>query len=190
MQVNQQAYDAQSPFRIMARSRCPERPNLELLVLDAPWGIALEDPETLMDLVQRGVDCGSLSGLMAAARRCGDGSASSAQLAASAESRKGMAPRLVGDSTVSNANRLCRISEKIELPTPGAVEEFISRHSDEQWVAFVLDDVKTAHKRVKVAVEDQGYSVFTAVDPQGVTRWLVYLTCHFGARGVPTGGPE
>ena len=36
----------------------PARPNLELLVLDTPWGAALDDPETLMDLVQRDVDCG------------------------------------------------------------------------------------------------------------------------------------
>ena len=95
--------------------------------------------------------------------------------------KDGADPRLVADSTVSNsnANRLCRISEKIELPGLGAAEEFISRHPDEQWVAFVLD-VKTAHKRVKVAPDEQVYSVFTAVDLQGNTRWLVYLTCHFG----------
>ena len=33
---------------------------------------------------------------------------------------------------------------------------------------------------MKVAPSEQGFSVFTAVDTEGVTRWLVYLTCHFG----------
>ena len=158
----------------------PARPNLELLVLDAPWGSALDDPETLMDLVQRDVDCGFAEWIHGGVeevrkrfgRQCAAGRLGLVK-------KDGADPRLVGDSTISNANRLCRISEKIELPGLGDVEEFISRHPDEQWVAFVLD-VKTAHKRVKVAPDEQGYSVFTAVDPQGNTRWLVYRTCHFG----------
>ena len=82
---------------------------------------------------------------------------------------EGADPRLIGDSTVSNVNRMFRVLEKIELPALGNVEEFISRHFDEEWIAFVLD-VKTAHKRVKVALEDKGYSVFTAPDPEGNTR--------------------
>ena len=158
----------------------PTRPNLELLVLDAPWGTALDDPETLMELVQRDVDCGFAEwidgGLDEVRRRFGRRCAAGRL---GLVKKDGADPRLIGDSTISNANRLCRISEKIELPGLWDVEEFISRHSDEQWIAFVLD-VKTAHKRIKVALEDQGYSVFTAVDPQGVTRWLVYRTCHFG----------
>ncbi|CAE7193802.1 unnamed protein product, partial [Symbiodinium necroappetens] len=69
--------------------------------------------------------------------------------------------------------------EKIELPGLAEVIRFMSRHQQQHWVAFSLD-VKKAHKRVKVAPSEQDFSVFTAVDPQSRTHWLVYLTCHFG----------
>ncbi|CAE7395870.1 HFA1 [Symbiodinium sp. CCMP2592] len=130
-------------FSVWREVDVPARPNLELLVLDAPWGSALDDPETLMELVQRDVDCGF------------------------AEWTPGGR-----DEVRQRLGRQCAAGL-------GDVEEFISRHPDVQWIAFVLD-VKTAHKRVKVAPDEQGYSVFTAVDPQGNTRWLVYRTCHFG----------
>ena len=92
--------------------------------------------------------------------------------------KDGADPRLVADSTVSNsnANRLCRISEKIELPGLGAVEEFISRHPDEQWVAFVLD-VKTAHKRVKVSPDAQ-YLLHHRETPGGWCFLLATLVGH------------
>ena len=35
-----------------------ERPDLELLVCDSPWGSGLDDPSTLLDLVQADVDAG------------------------------------------------------------------------------------------------------------------------------------
>ena len=35
------------------------------------------------------------------------------------------------------------------------------------------------HKRVKVHPSGQGFSIFTIVDADGNTRWLVYKTCHF-----------
>ena len=57
--------------------------------------------------------------------------------------KDGSAPRLVGDSSVSNVNGLCRTREKIELP--GA---FVSRHAHQEWIAFSLD-FKKAHKRIK-----------------------------------------
>ena len=97
-------------------------------------------------------------------------------------------PPPVGDSAVSNANRLCRISEKIELPGLGDVEEFISRHPDEQWVAFVLD-VKTAHKRVKVAPEDPAIQYLLQwthrATPGG---WCILLATLVG-HGARSGGP-
>ena len=55
----------------------------------------------------------------------------------------------------------------------------ISRYPHDQWMAFVLDVCK-AHKRVKVHPSEQGFSIFTVVDADGNTRWLVYKTCHFG----------
>ena len=160
----------------------PSRPNLELLVHNSPWGTALEDPETLtlMEPVQRDVDSGFAEwveggreeAIARFGRNCAAGRLGLVK-------KDGCEPRLVGDSTVSNANRLCRISEKIELPGLAGVIQFMSRHRQQRWVAFSLD-VKKAHKRVKVAPSEQGFSVFTAVDPQGRTHWLVYLTCHFG----------
>ena len=94
--------------------------------------------------------------------------------------KEGSPPRLIGDSTICNANLFSRVSEKIELPTLEDVAEFISRHPQDEWMAFVLDVCKV-HKRVKVHPSEQGFSIFTVVD----CRWehqmaCVYKTCHFG----------
>ena len=53
--------------------------------------------------------------------------------------KQGSDPRLIGDSTVSGANLLCRIGERIELPSLQDVAEFLSRHPDEEWVGFIMD---------------------------------------------------
>ena len=37
-----------------------------------------------------------------------------------------------------------------------------------------------AHKRVKVAPAERGFSIFALADPSGARRWVVYNTCHFG----------
>ncbi|CAE7763577.1 Ubr3, partial [Symbiodinium sp. CCMP2456] len=94
--------------------------------------------------------------------------------------KEGSAPRLVGDSTVSNANRLCRIADKIELPSLQDVSSFLSHH-DGEWIAFILDVAK-AHKRAKAAAAaaERGYSLFAVTDADGATHWLCYRTCHFG----------
>ena len=80
---------------------------------------------------------------------------------------------------MSNVNLLCRVSGKIELPALEGVAQFVSRHPNEDWTAFVLD-VSKAHKRVKVCRSEQGLSLFTVIDESGRTHWLVYKTCHFG----------
>ena len=69
--------------------------------------------------------------------------------------KEGSSPRLVGDSTVSGANLLCRIGERIEM-------------------------LCGQHKRVKVAPEDCGLSLFAVIDSRGDIRWIMYKTCHFG----------
>ena len=63
--------------------------------------------------------------------------------------REGAAPRLIGDSSVSNANALCRIEERVELPGLRDVAAFLSRYPEQSWSAFSLD-ISKAHKRVKV----------------------------------------
>ncbi|CAE7472172.1 Ubr3, partial [Symbiodinium pilosum] len=135
------------PSGVWREVEVAERPDLELLVHDAPWG----------------------SGRIAALQN--------GQLGL--VHKDGAPPRLVGDSTVSNANLLCRVSEKIELPALEDVAQLVSRRPNEDWTAFVLD-VSKAHKRVKVRHSEQGLSLFTVIDESGRTHWLVYKTCHFG----------
>ena len=68
-------------------------------------------------------------------------------------------PGLVGDSSISCANELFRIREKIELPSLFDIEEFVSRHPRDKWIAFSLDVAK-AHKRIRVHPSEQlGYRV-------------------------------
>lgn len=93
--------------------------------------------------------------------------------------KAGSEPRLIGDSSISNANHLCRIQERVELPSLHDVSQFVSRHPTQEWTAFSLDIAK-AHKRIRVHPSEQGFSLFNAVDPQGEGHWLIYHTCHFG----------
>ena len=158
----------------------PERPPVELLTWQQPWGSALKDPATLMRLVQEDVDLGFarwLPGGLEEARALFGSECAAGKLGL--VQKQGSDPRLIGDSTVSGANLLCRIGERIELPSLQDVAEFLSRHPDEEWVGFIMD-VSKAHKRVKVAEEDQGYSLFAVIDKRGQRHWLCYATCHFG----------
>ena len=93
--------------------------------------------------------------------------------------KEGSAPRLVGDSTVSNANGFCRIAEGIELLSLHDVKQFLSRYPHSEWCGFLLD-VSKAHKRVKVAPRERGYSLFAVIDLEGKRHWVYYNTCHFG----------
>ena len=93
------------------------RPELSLLVWDEPWQSGSDDPKTLLGLVPADVDDGFaewLSGGLAEARErfgelCAAGKLGLVH-------REGAARRLIGDSSVSNANALCRIEERVELP--------------------------------------------------------------------------
>ena len=88
--------------------------------------------------------------------------------------KEGSAPRLVGDSTVSGANLLCRIGEPAEMPSLQDVSEFLSRDPDALWTAFIMD-VSKAHKRVKVAPEDCGFSLFAIIDSRGDIHWIMCI---------------
>ena len=41
-------------------------------------------------------------------------------------------------------------------------------------------DISKAHKRVKVAPKESGFSLLAVLDGSGRRRWVVYNTCHFG----------
>ena len=157
-----------------------DRPNLELLLHAEPWGSALDDPDCLLELVEADVQAGFAEwipgGLPEAKERYGD-------LCAAGRlglvKKEGSQPRLIGDSSISNANQLSRICEKVELPSLEDVAQFVSRHQDTEWHAFSLDIAK-AHKRIRVCHAERGLSLFAVVDSSGATRWLVYNTTHFG----------
>ena len=117
-----------------------ERPPLELLTWDKPWGSGQKDPATLMQLAEEDVRAGFAEclpgGLSEAAKRFG---AACAAGRLELVKKDGAAPRLVGDSTISNANRLCRIAERIELPTLQDVAAFCSLYPHTAWSGFLLD---------------------------------------------------
>ena len=158
----------------------PERLPLQLITCEEPWGSGLSDPKLLMKLVQEDVDQGFAAwlpgGLLEAKHLFGEAVAAGKL---GLVKKEGSAPRLVGDSTVSHANSLCRIAERIELPSLQDVKQFLSRYPHNEWCGFLLD-VSKAHKRVKVAPKERGYSLFAVIDHEGKRHWVYYKTCHFG----------
>ena len=168
------------PSRVFHPVNTPDRPPLELMIHEEPWGSGKRDPSLPMRLEQEDVQLGFAEwlpgGLDEARARFRDACAAGGL---GVVQKEGSAPRLVGPSTVSKANRLSRIAEKIELPSlQQDVSSFLSRH-DGEWIAFILAVAK-AHKRVKVAAAERGYSLFAVTDADGTTHWLCYRTCHFG----------
>ena len=158
----------------------PTPPSLALLLHDAPWRSGLEEPALLEKLVAEDVQEGFaewIEGDEAAVRQKFGKACAAGKLGI--VHKPGSAPRLIGDSTISNVNKLCRIQEKIELPNLLSVASFVSQHPSQSWVPFSLDFHK-AHKRVKVHPTEQGLSVFAVKTASGLTRWVHYKTAHFG----------
>ena len=93
--------------------------------------------------------------------------------------KEGKEPRLVGDCSISHANHMCRIPERIELPTLHDVAQFVSRCPQMLWQAFSLDVAK-ARKRIRVRPSERGLSLFAAIDERGEEHWFQYNTTHFG----------
>ena len=168
------------PSGVWRETEVPERPNLELHTFDTPWGSAREDCHTACELVEEDVKAGFAvwldGGLAEAKKQFGDNCAAGRL---GVVKKAGSAPRLIGDSSISNANHLCRISEKVEMPSLEDVSQFLSRRQGERWIAFLMD-ISKAHKRVKVAPKERGFSLFAVLEPGGRRRWVVYNTCHFG----------
>ena len=115
------------PSGIWREIEIPDRPPDELLVWDEPWPSGLDDLGLLLALVQSDVKDGFaewLPGGMEEARKrfgphCAAGKFGVVK-------KDGSAPRLVGDSSISNVNGLCRIREKIELPGISSIGAFVS----------------------------------------------------------------
>ena len=85
----------------------------------------------------------------------------------------GKKPRLA----VSGANRRCRLSEKIRVPSLESVQRFVSLVPESTALCALSFDIRGAHKLVRVHPREQGYSTFVFED-----TWYVYRTCYFGAR--------
>ena len=140
---------------------------VELGILEEPCGSALEDPDCLMRLQQADVEAGFadwIAGGVEEARRLFGANCAAGKLGF--VKKENSEPGLVGDSSISCANELFRIREKIELPSLFDIEEFVSRHPRDKWIAFSLDVAK-AHKRIRVHPSEQGFSLFCAVDSAG-----------------------
>lgn len=104
-----------------------------------------------------------------------DGDLESAQL----RYPKGVAvgnPRLVMDSSICGVNANCRIPERSTLPTAADVlRSYPLRNSSEPLGCFSID-IKSAHKRIAVAMADRGFLGF-----QFQNRLYFYKVCPFGA---------
>ena len=74
---------------------------------------------------------------------------------------------------------MCRIPERIELPTLHDVAQFVSRCPQLSWQAFSLDVAK-AHNQIRVRPSERGLSLFAAIDERGEEHWFQYNTTHFG----------
>eukprot|EP00435_Cladocopium_sp_Y103_P043837 s2142_g12.t1 len=156
----------------------PAAVDCTLHVHQEPWGSAPKCRETTWNLIQKDLDAGHLCELQggeAEARlRWGDNVAAGKLGVVCAEGRK---PRLIGDGTVSGTKDACQICEKVRLPNLESVQRFLSKPSAVgSWSAWSWD-IRGAHKLVKVAEEEQGFSCFIFEN-----RWFHYRSCYFGAR--------
>ena len=142
------------------------------------WTRAERDPALLRSLVDKEIQAGHVAAFAgdrtAAAKHWPQGIAIGKRNIVLAEGRD---PRLVLDSTVCNANTLCRIPEHVALPSAHEVmKSFQHRDAYGNWIAFALD-FKAAHKTIKVKPQEQGTLHF---EIDGALHH--YTVCHFGAK--------
>ena len=90
---------------------------------------------------------------------------------------EGRDPRLVLDSTICNANTLCRIPEHVTLPSAQEVmRSFQHGDSFSAWQGIALD-FKAAHKTIKMQEDEQGTVLFEMDQ-----KLYHYTVCHFGSK--------
>ena len=151
---------------------------LHLLHCQGNWTQAEQNPALLRQLLQKEVDNGWVVPFQGnaedAARHWPAGTAIGKLNIVSAE---GKDPRLVLDSTICNANPLCKVPERVSLPTALDVQRtFLQGDCHGNFVGMSLD-FKAAHKCVKVHRTEQGCLLFR-VEAQ-LYHYTVY---HFGAK--------
>ena len=173
--------DIPSSFQWQQRQQTLQEDDLDglhLLHCQGNWTQAEQNPELLRQLLQKEVDNGWVipfhGNASDAARQWPEGTAIGKLNIVSAE---GKDPRLVLDSTICNANPLCKVPERVSLPAALDVQRtFLQGDRRGNFIGMSLD-FKAAHKCVKVHRREQGCLLFR-VDSQ----LYHYTVCHFGAK--------
>ena len=152
--------------------------DIQLQQCTGNWTRAERDPALLRSLVNKEIQAGHVAAFAgdraAAAKHWPQGMAVGKLNIVLAEGRD---PRLVLDSTVCNANTLCRIPEHVALPSAHEVmKSFQHRDAYGNWIALALD-FKAARKTIKVKPQEQGTLLF---EIDGALHH--YTVCHFGAK--------
>ena len=150
----------------------------ELFVHLVPWKSAADNVELARELFMKDVSAGFAyilpGGAAEAVQKWGSNVAAGRLGVVQAPGRK---PRLIGDGSISGANRACIIPEKARLPGLSSVQRFLSESgSGSAWVALSFD-VASAHKLIRVKPEEQGLGCFALGND-----FFVYRSCYFGAK--------
>ena len=171
--------DSIPPSGVWEQVCSPEEQPSDLLVHLEPWGSAQNDEDLALSLLQKDIEAGYaflLPGGEAEAReRWGSWVAAGKLGVVKAPGKK---PRLIGDGTISGANKACRIPERARLPGLNSVQRFFSlpESRSTSWEAFSFD-IQGAHKLVRVKPCEQGLSCFVLAG-----KWYAYRNAYFGAR--------
>ena len=152
--------------------------NVQLSHCTGNWARAKRDPALLKTLLQKEIDAGHVKAFPGnrqdAEERWPQRTAVGKLNIVIADNRD---PRLVLDSTICNANTLCRVPEHVTLPSAQEVlRSFQSGDKYGAWLGIALD-FKAAHKAVKIREDEQGTVLFEVDD-----KLYHYTVCHFGAK--------
>ena len=149
----------------------------DLVQCESSWQSALDQPDIVWQLLQEEIDSGFIErvpGGLAQLQRDHQHTAVGKLGLVSAENRP---PRLVVDSTVSGVTQNTSIPNRMLLPRISDVLQAAPLETSSlELVAFTLD-VSKAHRRIKIAPEDQGLLCFWYQD-----TLFKSTTLNFGAR--------
>ena len=136
---------------------------VHLLHCQGNWTQAENNPQLLAELLDKEIQAGWVAPFAgnadAADARWPQGTAISKLNIVTADEKE---PRLVLDSTICNANTLCRVPERVSLPSALDVRRTF-QHADPYGSSIGLSlDFKAAHKSVKVSEHEHGCLLFRA----------------------------
>ena len=151
---------------------------VHLLHCKGNWTQAENNPKLLAELLQKEIESGWVTPFPgnddAASARWPQGTAIGKLNIVTADGKE---PRLVLDSTICNANTLCKVPERVSLPSALDVQRTFQQ-SDLYGAFMGLSlDFKAAHKSVKVSEQEHGCLLFRVEQ-----RLYHYVVCHFGAK--------